>query len=109
MAPPQNARLFPTALLTIPVLVAATIEDATKAVVGQLIRLEPPTSATMLGKRVAVTSTFIECRSTPPNSTPSGKAKRGVRSADQLGSIGLSNTAFPLLKSVWLFYNSHNK
>jgi hypothetical protein len=75
--------------------VAATIEDATKAVVGQLIRLEPPISATMLGKRVAVTSTFIECRSTPPNNTPSGKAKRGVRSADQLGSISLSHTAIP--------------
>jgi hypothetical protein len=75
MAPLQNARLFPTARLTISVLVAATIEDATKAVVVQLMRVAPPTSATMLGKRVAVTSTFIECRSTPPNSTPSGNAK----------------------------------
>jgi hypothetical protein len=72
--PPQNARLLPTTLLTIPVLVAATIEDATNAVVGQLMRLEPPTSETMLGKRVAVISTFIECRSTPPNSTLSGSA-----------------------------------
>jgi len=54
--------------------VAATIEDATNAVVGQLMRLEPPTSETMLGKRVAVISTFIECRSTPPNSALSGSA-----------------------------------
>src|SRR6266851_9284357 len=98
MAPPQNARLFPIALLTILVLVAATIEDATKAVVGQLIRLDPPISATTLGKRVAVTSTFIECRSTPPNSTPSGKAKRGVRSADQLGSICPPRTEDPFQK-----------
>jgi hypothetical protein len=69
------------------------------------MRLEPPTSATILGKRVAVTSTFIECRSTPPNSTPSGRPKGSVRSADQLASIGPSRTAIPFWKSIWLFYD----
>src|ERR1700730_13690440 len=100
-APPENARGFPTLPLTRLVPLAAIIEEATKAVVGQLIRLAPPTSATMLGRSVAVTSTFIECRSTPPNSTPSGKANRGARSADQLGSTSLSRTAiFPLEKCL---------
>jgi hypothetical protein len=63
----------------------------------------------MLGNSVAVTSTFIECRSTPPNSTPSGRAKRGARSAGQLGSKSLSGTAIPLLKSLSLFYDSNIK
>src|ERR1700751_1032476 len=105
MAPPQNAGLFPNARLTMPALVAATIEDATKAVGGQLIRFEPPTSATILGKSVAVTNTFIECRRPPPNSTPNGKTRRGVRSARQLDSIGPSRTAIPLLERFLLLYN----
>jgi predicted ArsR family transcriptional regulator len=63
----------------------------------------------MLGKRVAVISRFIECRSTPPNSTASGSTKRGTRRADQLGSVSVSCKAFPLLKSARLFYNGSVK
>src|SRR6266446_3545755 len=63
-APPENARRLPNLPLTRLVPLAATIEEATKAVVGQLIRLAPPSSATMLGKSVAVISRFIECTST---------------------------------------------
>src|SRR5205807_9692793 len=102
-APPENARRLPNLPLTRLVPLAATIEDATKAVVGQLIRLAPPTSATMLGKSVAVISTFIEWRSTPPSSTPSGRAKRGARSADQLGSVCFSRTASLFLKAFGCF------
>jgi len=76
------------------------IDAATNAVVGQLISLPPPISATMLGKRVAVISTFIECKSTPPNNTANGSTKRGTRRADHLGSVSLSCKAIPLLKSV---------
>src|SRR6516164_2717381 len=64
-APPENARRFPNLPLTRLVPLAAMIEEATKAVVGQLIRLAPPNSATMLGRSVAVISTFIELLSCP--------------------------------------------
>src|SRR5215469_11153507 len=93
MAPPQNARLVPTALLTTAVPVAAIIDAATKAVVGQLIKLLPPRSATILGKRVAVMSTFIECRRFPPNSTANGRIKRGTRRADQVSGMGAFSSA----------------
>jgi hypothetical protein len=77
------------------------IDAATNAVVGQLIRSPPPISATMLGRSVAVISTFIECRSTPPNSTANGSMKRGTRSADQLGSVSVSfNTRPPFVKRL---------
>ena len=66
------------------------IDAATNAVVGQLISLPPPISATMLGKRVAVISTFIECKSTPPNNTANGSTKRDTRRADHLGSVSVS-------------------
>ena len=48
-APPENAGRFPNLPLTRLVPLAAMIEQATKAVVGQVIRLAPPNSATMLG------------------------------------------------------------
>jgi predicted ArsR family transcriptional regulator len=85
------------------------IDAATNAVVGQLMSVPPPISATMLGNRVAVISTFIECRSTPPNSTASGSSKRGTRRVDQLGSVSVSCKVFLLLKSVGLFYNGKVK
>jgi len=66
---------------------AATIEEATKAVVGQLMRLAPPSSATTLGRSVAVISTFIECSSTPPNNTQRVSIRRGARSARQPASV----------------------
>jgi hypothetical protein len=66
-------------------------------------------SATMLGKRVAVISTFIECKSTPPNNIANGSTKRGTRRADHLGSVSVSCKAVPLLKTVWLFYDEDVK
>jgi hypothetical protein len=62
-------------------------------VVGQLIRLAPPSSATMLGRSVAVTSTFIEWSSTPPNKTESVRTRRGARSARQPASVAASRIA----------------
>jgi len=49
----------------------------------------------MLGNRVAVISTFIECKSTPPNNTANGSTKRGTRRADHPGSVSVSCKAFP--------------
>ena len=63
--------------------VAATIDEARKAVVGQLIIAVPPTSSTMLGSTVASMSTFIECRSTPPTSATRRGNHSRFRSADQ--------------------------
>jgi hypothetical protein len=97
-APPENARLFPNLPPTRLVPLAATIEEATKAVVGQLIRLAPPSSATMLGSSVAVISTFIECSSTPPNKTQRVSTRRGTRSARQPASIVACCTSIPFRK-----------
>src|SRR6516165_5898150 len=93
MAPPQNARLFPIALLTTAEPVAAMIDAATKVVVGQLIRWLPPISATILGKRVAVMSRFIECRRLPPNNTVNGRIERATRRADQVSEMGAFSSA----------------
>jgi len=91
-APPENARRFPNLPLTRLVPLAAIIEEATKAVVGQLIRSAPPSSATMLGRSVAVISTFIECSSTPPNKTESVSTSRGTSSPRQPASVATSRT-----------------
>src|ERR1700746_712745 len=91
-APPENDQQFPNLSLTRLVPLAAIMEEATKAVVGQLIRLAPPSSATMLGRSVAVTSIFIECSSTPPNKTQRGSTRPGARSARQPASIVTSPT-----------------
>src|SRR5579863_8906683 len=96
-APPENARRLPNLPLTKLVLLAATIEEATKAVVGQLIRLAPPSSATMLGRSVAVIRTFIECSSTPPSKTPRVSMRRGARSARQPALVVLC-TLIPFRK-----------
>src|SRR6516162_10210639 len=93
MAAPQNALLFPTSLLTAAEAVAAIIDAATKAVVGQLIRRTPPISAMMLGKSVAVMSRFIECRRLPPNSTANGRMEPGARRADQVPGMGAFSSA----------------
>src|ERR1700758_2806626 len=108
-APPENAQRFPNLPLTRLVPLAAIIEEATKAVVGQLIRLAPPSSPTMLGRSVAVISTFIECSSTPPNKTQRMSASCGTRSCRQPASVVTSHTANPLLESVFLFYNREIK
>jgi hypothetical protein len=100
-APPENARRFPNLPLTRPVLLAAMIEEATKAVVGQLIRLAPPNSATMLGRSVAVINTFIECSSTPPNKTQRVSTRCHARSARQLVSVVTSRTT----NSFWKVFS----
>ena len=105
MAPPENAGRFPNLPLTRLEPLAAIIEEATNAVVGQLIRLAPPCSATMLGRSVAVISTFIECSSTPPSKTQRVSTRRGARSARQPASVVTSRTTNPLLESGFLFYN----
>src|SRR6516164_9915501 len=105
MAPTENAPRFPNLLLTRLVPLAAIIEEATKAVVGQLIRLVPPSSATMLGRSVAVIRTFIECSSTPPNRTQRMSTSCGTRSARQPASVVTSHTTNLLLESVFLFYD----
>src|ERR1700736_3404288 len=106
-APPANARRFPNLPLARLVPLAATIEEATKAVVGQLMRLAPPSSATTLGRSVAVISTFIECSSTPPNNAQRVSIRRGARSARQPALVVASRTPI-LLESVFLFYNRAN-
>src|ERR1700730_3548603 len=107
-APPANARRFPNLPLARLVLLAATIEEATKAVVVQLIKLAPPSSATTLGKSVAVISTFIECSSTPPNNTQRVSTRRAARSARQPASVVGCRTPIFLLESVLLLYNDSN-
>jgi hypothetical protein len=97
-APPENARRFSNLPLTRLVPLAAIIEEATKAVVGQLMRLAPPSSATTLGRSVAVISTFIECSSTPPNNTQRVSTKRGARSVRQPASVVTSGTTNPFRK-----------
>src|SRR5215467_15604796 len=99
-APPENARRLPNLLLTRLPPLAAIIEEATKAVVGQLIRLTPPSSATTLGRSVAVISTFIECSSTPPNNTQRVSTRRGARSARQPASVVASRTPTPFRKCI---------
>src|ERR1700739_4600655 len=98
MAPPENARRLPNLPLTRLVPLAATIEEATKGVGGQLLRVTPPSSATTLGNSVAVISTFIECSSTPPNKTQRVSTKRGARSARQPASVVTSPMTNPFRK-----------
>jgi len=97
-APPENARRLPNLPLTRLAPLAAIIEEATKAVVGQLIRLTPPSSATTLGRSVAVISTFIECSSTPPNKTPRVSTRCDARSACQPASDVTSRMTIPFRK-----------
>ena len=82
-APAQKALRAPSLTVRCPVQVAATIDEARKAVVGQLTIAAPPTSATMLGSTVASISTFIECRRTPPTSATSRGIHSRFSSADQ--------------------------
>src|SRR5215470_12129818 len=64
-----------------------------RVVVGQLIRWLPPISATILGKRVAVMSRFMECRRLPPNSTANGRIERGTKRADQVPGMRVFSIA----------------
>ncbi len=82
-APTAKALRAPNWDVKWPVQVAATIDEARNAVVGQLIRAAPPTSSTMLGSTVASIITFIECSSTPPSSTASKGSHSGLSRADQ--------------------------
>ena len=82
-APAQKAVRAPSRAVRWPVQVAATIDEARKAVVGQLIIAVPPTSSTMLGRTVASINTFIECSRTPPTSATRRGSHSRLRSADQ--------------------------
>ncbi len=68
--------------------VAATIDEARKALLVQLISVAPPTSSTTLGSTVASISTFMECSSTPPTSTATAGSQAGRSSADQPSVTG---------------------
>src|SRR5438105_931212 len=81
--PMQKVVRAPSEAVSSPVQVAATIDEARKAVVGQCIKDAPPSSPTMVGSTVASSSTFIECSSTPPRSTASGGSHSGFRSDRQ--------------------------
>src|ERR1700688_1237140 len=59
-----------------PAQLAATMDDARNAVVGQLNMPTPPSSATMDGSTVVSINTFIDCSSTPPSRT----ARVGIHS-----------------------------
>ena len=59
------------------------MEEARNAVLAQESIAAPPTSAMMLGNTVTTSSTFIECSSTPPESTASGGSHSGFRSDRQ--------------------------
>src|ERR1700675_4405493 len=74
-------RAGPATAVRSPPQVAATIEDATNAVVGQLISAAPPISPTMLGNIVASRRTFIEYSKTPATSTVSDGSHSGLASA----------------------------
>src|ERR1700688_4554063 len=54
-----------------PAQLAATMDDARNAVVGQLNIATPPSSPTIDGSTVVSISTFMDCSSTPPSSTAS--------------------------------------
>src|SRR5207253_8244360 len=82
-APVQNALRAPTIAVRYPVQVAATIDEARKALLVQLIKVAPPTSSTTLGSTVASISTFIECSSTPPTKTDTAGSQAGRSSAAQ--------------------------
>jgi len=94
-APAENARPGPATAVNRPVQVAATIEDARYAVVGQLMRAAPPRSATMLGSTVARSRTFMEWRSTPPSSTASAGIHCGSSISPQVASTGRRSPAAP--------------
>ena len=83
MAPAQNVARPPITAVTRPVQVAATMDEATNAVVGQCINAAPPSSPTIVGSTVASISTFIECSSTPPSRTASADSHSGLTSARQ--------------------------
>src|ERR1043165_4479366 len=102
-APAQNVLLAPIATVSSPVQVAARIDDARKAVVGQLIMVAPPTSSTRLGSTVATISTLTECRSTPPNSTASAGSRSGLRTSDHLPSVPcrILNPQLSVKEFVW--------
>ena len=78
--PTQKVVRAPNEAVSRPVQVAATIDEARKAVVGQCIRAAPPSSPTIVGRTVASNSTFIEWSSMPPASTASGGSHSGLRS-----------------------------
>jgi len=60
-----------------------TIDDARKALLVQLIKVAPPTSATTVGSTVDSISTFMECSSTPPTKTATAGSQAGRSSAPQ--------------------------
>src|SRR5262245_27291932 len=78
--PRQKVVRAPNEAVSRPVQVAATIDEARNAVVGQCISAAPPSSPTMVGRTVASSSTFIEWSRMPPASTASGGSHSGFRS-----------------------------
>src|SRR4030088_215180 len=54
-----------------PAQLAATMDDARNAVVGQLNMATPPSSPTIDGSTVVSIRTFMDCSSTPPSRTAS--------------------------------------
>src|SRR5690242_1417595 len=94
--PRQKVVRAPSEPVSMPVQVAATIDEARNAVVGQCIRAAPPSSPTIVGKTVASSSTFIECSSTPPASTTSGGSHSRLRS-DRQPSIVVSVASPPVI------------
>ena len=63
--------------------VAATIDEARKALDVQLISVAPPRLSTTLGSTVASISTFMECSSTPPTRTATAGSQAGRNKALQ--------------------------
>jgi hypothetical protein len=59
-----------------PAQLAATMDDARNAVVGQLNMATPPSSRTIEGSTVVSIRTFIDCSKTPPSRT----ARVGIHS-----------------------------
>src|SRR5258706_10270482 len=107
-APPENARRFPNQPLTRLAPLAATIEEATKAVVGQLMRLAPPSSATMLGQKRRGYQHIhrVQQHSAQQHAEGEHQARCQERPPTCLSRCLLH--ASPLLESRFLFYNALN-
>src|SRR3954452_3262938 len=81
-----------------PAQLAATIEEARNAVVGQLSMATPPSSPTIDGNTVVSISTFIDCSSTPPSRTASVGIHSHLRSdrhPARAGSCGMPVASLP--------------
>src|SRR5216684_7753863 len=103
VTPAQYAARAPTTAASMPAQLAATMDEARNAVVGQLNMATPPSSPTMDGNTVVSISTFIDCSSTPPNRTASvgiHSRLRSDRHPARTGSCRMPVVSLPGLRRL---------